>query len=592
MAWRWLFLITLILVGTYSAMGQDSLVGAQKTHQVAKKLEKSLEAGNSKEIADNYLALAKELIKKQDYGRAETYLKNALELYFKEKNNTKTAQAARLLAQTQEAQHNYIEAAQHYILAGKVSTGYDSKINLNDAARVQNQANPSKQLEYIDNNIQVLEKEGNAVEQVQAYQNRARSNLQQDDKAGALADYSKAIEIAEEQQTTEVLQLKSEVADIYESDNQLDKAIEIRKSVIKEAQAMQNVSEEIHQKKQLATLYDKNQEDDKAQLLLEEAFQMALLNHRTLEAKQALILLQSFYEKNNLSHKKDSVNQIFFDAFDTLILSDSTLVDMRYFSSTEKRIRQLEQQQRLKDQLLEKTNRLNYVLLGSIVLLAILLGVIIKSLWDIKKKNKKIALQSLRREMNPHFIFNSLNSINQFIAQNNELEANRYLTSYSQLLRKMMESSNQDFIPLSDELEQIKKYLELERMRFPEKFDYTLAVDPSIDPDSVQVPNMLIQPNLENAIWHGLRYKDEKGALDISFSRKGKNIEIRIQDTGIGLKKSQQIKTNNQKLHQSRGLSNVEERIRLLNEIYGKNIRFSISENATGTLVSIVTAGY
>jgi two-component system sensor histidine kinase YesM len=591
MAWRWIILIAMTLVGTYSVVGQDSLGGTQKTHQVAKKLEKSLEAGNAKEIAENYLALAKELIKKQDYSRAESYLKNALELYTKEKNTAKTAEVARLLAQVQEAQHKYAEAAQHYNLAGQVSTGNDSKINFNDAARVQNQANPGKQLEYIDSNLQFLEKEGNTVEQVQAYQNRARFNLQQDDKSGALADYSKAIEIAQEQQPTEVIQLKSEVADIYESDNQLEKAIEIRESVIKEAQAMQNVTEEIQQKKQLATLYDKNQQDDKAQQLLEEAFQTALMNHQTLEAKQALMILQNFYDKNNLAYKKDSINQVFFEAFDTMILSDSSLVDMRYFASTEQRIKQLEEQQRLKDELLVKTNRFNYVLLGSLVLLTLLLGGIIKSLWDIKKKNKKIALQSLRREMNPHFLFNSLNSINQFIAQNNELAANKYLTSYSQLLRKMMESSNQDFIPLSYEMELIKKYLELEHLRFPEKFDYNLWVDPSIDPDSVLVPNMVIQPNMENAIWHGLRYKDEKGALDIHFSRKGKNIEILIQDTGIGLKKSRQLKTTNQKLHQSRGLSNVEERIRLLNEIYGKNIRFSISENETGTCVRIEIEG-
>src|SRR5690554_3388107 len=231
MAWRWIILIAMTLVGTYSVVGQDSLGGTQKTHQVAKKLEKSLEAGNAKEIAENYLALAKELIKKQDYSRAESYLKNALELYTKEKNTAKTAEVARLLAQVQEAQHKYAEAAQHYNLAGQVSTWNDFKINFNDAARVQNQANPGKQLEYIDSNLQFLEKEGYTVEQVQAYQNRARSNLQQDDKAGALADYSKAIEIAQEQQPTEVIQLKSEVADIYESDNQLEKAIEIRESV-------------------------------------------------------------------------------------------------------------------------------------------------------------------------------------------------------------------------------------------------------------------------------------------------------------------------------------------------------------------------
>lgn len=523
-----------------------------------------------------------------EYARAEMYLENALTLYKKEKNNSKIAEASRLLAQAQEAQQKFSDAEQNYNLAGNASKGKESIVNKNDALRVQNQANPSKQLEYIDSNIQVLQEEGNVEEQVQAYQNRAHSNLKLDDKAGALDDYAKAIEIAGSQ-SEETIKLKSEVAGIYESQDMIEEAIEVRESAIEEAKAIRNISEEISQKKQLATLYDKKQDEDKAIILLEDAFQTALDNHRAVEAKDALLLLHDFYEKNNLLNKKDSVNRVFIEAFETLIFSDSTLIDAKYFATTEERIRQLEEQQQLKDQLLLKTNRLNYVLIGSVLVLALLMGWIIKSLLDIKRKTKKL-LCNRCEEMNPHFIFNSLNSVNQFIAQNKELEANKYLTSYSQLMRKMMESSNDDFIPLSFELEQIKKYLELEHMRFPDKFDFTVSVDETIDTDRVQIPNMLIQPNLENAIWHGLRYKDEKGHLNVSISRKGKDIEIIIQDDGIGLRKSQEIKTKNQKIHQSRGLKNVEERIQLLNHLYHKNIRFEISENQIGTRVTLVVS--
>lgn len=588
-----LIILVLFFVLPATAQVQDSISkkegSSKKISSRAKDVELSLQKGNSKEIAENYVLLAKELMANNEYARAEMYLENALTLYKKEKNNSKIAEVSRLLAQAQEAQQKFSDAEQNYNLAGNASKGKESIVNKNDALRVQNQANPSKQLEYIDSNIQVLQEEGNVEEQVQAYQNRAHSNLKLDDKAGALGDYAKAIEIAGSQ-SEETIKLKSEVAGIYESQDMIEEAIEVRESAIEEAKAIRNISEEISQKKQLATLYDKKQDEDKAITLLEDAFQTALDNHRAVEAKDALLLLHDFYEKNNLLNKKDSVNRVFIEAFETLIFSDSTLIDAKYFATTEERIRQLEEQQQLKDQLLLKTNRLNYVLIGSVLVLALLMGWIIKSLMDIKKKNKKIALQSLRREMNPHFIFNSLNSVNQFIAQNKELEANKYLTSYSQLMRKMMESSNDDFIPLSFELEQIKKYLELEHMRFPDKFDFTVSVDETIDTDRVQIPNMLIQPNLENAIWHGLRYKDEKGHLNVSISRKGKDIEIIIQDDGIGLRKSQEIKTKNQKIHQSRGLKNVEERIQLLNHLYHKNIRFEISENQIGTRVTLVVS--
>src|SRR5690606_35043800 len=139
----------------------------------------------------------------------------------KEKNNSKIAEVSRLLAQAQEAQQKFSDAEQNYNLAGNASKGKESIVNNTDALRVQNQANPSKQLEYIDSNIQVLQEEGNVEEQVQAYQNRAHSNLKLDDKAGALGDYAKAIEIAGSQ-SEETIKLKSEVAGIYESQDMIE----------------------------------------------------------------------------------------------------------------------------------------------------------------------------------------------------------------------------------------------------------------------------------------------------------------------------------------------------------------------------------
>jgi len=252
------------------------------------------------------------------------------------------------------------------------------------------------------------------------------------------------------------------------------------------------------------------------------------------------------------------------------VQADSSLVDAKIFQVTEEKIKQLEKERALKDELITKKNKFNYVLIGSVVLMLILLGLIVKALFSIKTKNKKIALQSLRREMNPHFIFNSLNSVNQFIAQNNELEANKYLTSYSNLMRNMMESSNKDFITLANELEQIKKYLDLEHLRFQDKFDYEIVVDEKIEIDAVLVPNMLIQPHLENAIWHGLRYRETKGKLKVTFTEENQLIKVLIEDDGIGLEKSTQLKTKNQKVSKQEAIEPVskflkEEKIEILN---------------------------
>ena len=573
-----------------SGFSQDSIRKKMSTpiSDNAVKLEQSLSKSDMKEAAKNYEALGIEFMQNGDNAKAESYLKSALDLYKNQKNKNKISSVTRLIAQAQENQHKLNEAIQSYESAGAMATQSNvSKVNTNDANRVRNYGNTEMQIEILDANIDILEEEGNVQEQVQSYQKRAESNLLMDQKERALDDYSKAIEISKNQ-PEEVIRLKTEVVKVYESDHKLDKAIEVSKEALNEAKKTNNVSVEIAQKKQLASLFTKNDNDEKAIQLLEEALQTALDNHKTIEAKETLLALISIHQQKGDSEKSLELFHHFFNDFDQLILSDSTLINAQIFINTEERIQQLEKQQLLKDQILLKTNRLNYVLIGSMLLLALLMGWIIKSFLEIKKKNKKIALQSLRREMNPHFIFNSLNSVNQFIAQNNELEANKYLSSYSNLMRNMMETSNKDFIPLSNELEQIKKYLDLEHLRFTDKFDYNIHIDESIDTESVLIPNMLIQPNLENAIWHGLRYKEEKGLLAIYFTEKNNRLKVTIEDNGIGIKKSLELKTKNQKIHDSRGLSNVKERIKLLNDLYKQNITFEISERKNGTGTTVV----
>jgi LytS/YehU family sensor histidine kinase len=158
-------------------------------------------------------------------------------------------------------------------------------------------------------------------------------------------------------------------------------------------------------------------------------------------------------------------------------------------------------------------------------------------------------------------------------------------------MRNMMENSNKDFISLDKEVEQLKKYLDLEHLRFQDKFDFEIVVDDSLDAERVFVPNMIIQPNLENAIWHGLRYLEQKGFLSLRFEYRNRKMNVFIEDNGIGLTKSRELKTTNQKIYESRGLNNTKERIDLLNELYKKDISFTISEKESpesGTIVQIV----
>jgi LytS/YehU family sensor histidine kinase len=191
--------------------------------------------------------------------------------------------------------------------------------------------------------------------------------------------------------------------------------------------------------------------------------------------------------------------------------------------------------------------------------------------------------------MNPHFIFNALNSVNNYIAKNDERSANRYLSEFSTLMRAVLENSEEDFITLAKELELIELYVKLEHSRFPEKFDYSIELDEKIDTEAFQIPPMLLQPYIENAIWHGLRYKEEKGSLKIELFQKGTEvIEIRITDNGIGRNRSRELKTSNQINQNSKGMGNIKKRIAILNAMYKDKVSVSVTdlnEDTTGTRV-------
>ncbi len=208
-----------------------------------------------------------------------------------------------------------------------------------------------------------------------------------------------------------------------------------------------------------------------------------------------------------------------------------------------------------------------------------------------KTMSQLLALKSLRSQMNPHFIFNALNSVNQFIALNDERAANKFLTEFSRLMRLVLDNSQKDFITLAEEKEIIALYLKLEHYRFRDKFEYELDIQDDIVLDSVEIPPMLIQPYVENAIWHGLRYKEEVGSLKVSIREEDKQLVVVIADNGIGREASRQLKTANQKQHNSTGLKNIEERLRIINKVYRKHYQVKIedlSDQESGTQVTVI----
>ncbi len=233
-----------------------------------------------------------------------------------------------------------------------------------------------------------------------------------------------------------------------------------------------------------------------------------------------------------------------------------------------------------------------YVLITLSLLLLFAGYLMYRNIKQQRYANNLLALKSLRSQMNPHFIFNALNSVNTFIATSDERAANKYLTDFSLLMRSVLENSEQDFIPLEKEITLLERYVQLEHFRFQDKFDYEIEVDPEIIVSDYQIPPMLLQPYVENAVWHGLRYKEDKGFLKITFENIADKdcIQIHIIDNGIGRTKSKALKTTHQKKQESKGMSNIQNRIHILNEMYKDRVQVIIADGdaqGEGTQVTL-----
>ena len=242
------------------------------------------------------------------------------------------------------------------------------------------------------------------------------------------------------------------------------------------------------------------------------------------------------------------------------------------------------------------------------LLLAALIYASIYRLFYIRRKKavekyrnrQKINLleqKALRAQMNPHFIFNSLTAIQHFIQQEDFLNANKYLTSFSRLMRKTLDNSGEAKISIEKEMEYLENYILMEQMRFKGKFIFSIKCDESIDKVNTLIPTMLLQPFVENAIRHGVRHQeDNTGFLDVHFFKQAEKIVCKIEDNGIGLLAAQQMKSTTHIEYQSKGLSISNERIEAMNHLQTQKIQVMMHDKkllippSEGTIVEIILA--
>lgn len=579
-------LLWLCSTGLAMAQAKVQESNTKKLTKATRKIEKGFYRNDTDTLAQGYFDLGETYYQKNDLVKSESYYQQSKKLFEQTKNAEGIAKSSRALAKVQEDLNKKKDAIDNYYDAQANSEKSGDKnasiLNSNDITRLSKPDSLAVQRKVLQENIALNLRANDTLEIVNNFERMAEIGLKSKSiSTNSLEAFKNAYRFSKTvpEQAVKFNQL---ITDEYLKEKNFSKAIESKKGILQESFVLNSTQLQASEITSLADIYILKNEDSTAVRLLNESYQLSVRNGHTLEAKKCIEKLDSIFQSNGRREKSLSLYKNFLTALPGIISKDSSLTDNKIIQETETKLKQLEIEKAFKDGLIKRKNILNYWLFASVGILLIFLAVILFIIKKLQVKNKKIALQSLRREMNPHFIFNSLNSINQFIANNNELEANQYLTRFSTLMRRVMENSKEDFVLFSKETELLQNYLELEKSRFPDKFSFDINIDDELYADEhLYIPGMLIQPHLENAIWHGLRYIDEKGLLQLNFTKKNSSIEIMIEDNGIGIAESKKTKTAHQQKHSGRGIKNTLERIKILNELYHQHIT-CIVEDKTG----------
>lgn len=467
-----------------------------------------------------------------------------------------------------------------------------AQVNYNKAFKIEKSRNNKKGIVLVNLRLGELEKEKNNTKKAIQYYRSSQNT---------------AIEIEDDQA---VNQAYSDISEIYENEKNIDEGIQINQEAIDFNEKRNNTAELVKSNINLANFYLQNNNSDEAIKRLENSVEIAEETGDIEMQSKAVQVLSEAYDKSGLEDEAEKKYKEYLLLEDSLYKMRARQLALQNKKGemlenaqnklsllekdkelSEKTIELLRKEKIIQEEFITKQKVITYSLVLGIIILLITSYLVYRSNKEKNKANQLLVLKSLRAQMNPHFIFNALNSVNSFISKNDERAANRYLADFSKLMRDVMENSQEDFISLAKEIDILSMYLKLENHRFKDKFDYHFDVDPGINAEDFFIPPMLIQPYIENAVWHGLRYKKEKGFLKVSIHQEEKTIIVVVEDDGIGRKKSQELKTENQKVLQSTGIKNIDSRLKIISSIYKAKLDVSIEDadkiNETGTKVTV-----
>lgn len=346
----------------------------------------------------------------------------------------------------------------------------------------------------------------------------------------------------------------------------------------------------------LGYIYIETNQYSLAETYLKKSLELATKNKTWIAIRDNHLYFSKLYEKTGESSEALEQYKLYVAAKDSIFneKNKKTLSELQVKYETEKKDNE--------NKILTEKNNVqalqikndHYLAIGLAVLLVLVLCIAVLIIRQNKLKTHKLSAQFeqklLRMQMNPHFIFNSLASIESFIYEHQPKEAGEYLSNFSRLIRLILENSASEYITLDKEIETLNFYLSMQKLRLNDNLDYTIDVDEKILPDQICLPPMLTQPFIENAIEHGFRGINQQGIINVSFKISGNNLEITIIDNGIGIVQAEQQK-DLEKIHKSMAIQVTKERLRFLNKSKKQKLNFSITnlvndmQTNTGTKV-------
>ncbi|MDF1550208.1 MAG: tetratricopeptide repeat protein, partial [Bacteroidales bacterium] len=420
-------------------------------------------------------------------------------------------------------------------------------------------------------------------------------NLQENQQA--LDYYQKALDIYTSLNNNKgIATLLNNIGHIYKLEKKYNKAIENYSKSLKTRTELGDAEGIASTKSYLGIIYLETNDLNKAEKFLLESYKMAQQQNSAKFLIQNSEQLASLYHAKGNNYKAYTWHKSFALLRDSLqgIEQKNKIAELETKYETEKKehtIKTLQVENELKDAEIQKVFIVLFVF-GVFGATATWLYYHQKKLQN-EKNNLLLEQKLLRSQMNPHFIFNSLSLIQSFVYDNQPKSAVKYLSAFAKLIRLILENSRQEFIALDNEIETLGHYLELQKMRYMQKFDYQIIIPENLDIISYKLPPMLIQPFVENAIKHGILQKEGKGLICIEFMLENNLLCVNIEDNGIGRAKSAEINNKETDKNSSLATKITEERLLNLNRFRKQKIRFEIADlknelgNASGTKVFV-----